>query len=116
VIDVDIEFYKQLDKGALIGFFTVIIEPNKPYRQKIAQCRHFKNNDSEWISFPQQEIKPQDGSKSSYYPIITFLDNDYCADLKTSILNKIKEKNAKIQTSKSSSDSIQSESSFVWSA
>lgn len=115
-IKVEVGQYKEVNKGSLKAFFSLIIHP---HGQKILDCRYFVQGDNRWISFPQKEIKKQDGSKSDYIPLVSYLDKDYLEKLKEAVLGQLKSFNqaethgkAKNTANKVPSYQVQAESSF----
>lgn len=89
-IKVEIGQYREVDKGTLKAFFSVVIFPEG---QKIIDCKYFVSGDSRWIAFPQKEVKYTDGRKSEYIPLISYIDKDYGEKLKYAILAKLKDIN-----------------------
>lgn len=87
-IMVRIEQYRNMDKGALKAFFTLIIDPQG---LKFLDCRYFVSGDKRWFSFPQKEIKYTDGRKSEYIPLVSCQNKDYLEMLKAEVLQRLKE-------------------------
>jgi hypothetical protein len=89
-IKVEIGQYREVNKNTLKAFFSVVIFPEG---QKILDCRYFVHGDKRWIGFPQKEIKYDDGRKTEYIPLISYIDKDYGEQLKAVILSKLKDIN-----------------------
>jgi len=92
-IKVEIGRYREVNKGSLRAFFSVIVNP-KTEGMQINNCCHFVRGEQEWISLPQEQTKQQDGSYK-YFPHITFINKEYDNQLKQEILNAIKQNKAK---------------------
>lgn len=85
-IKVEITNYRQVDKGSLKGFFTLIINP---LGQKILNCKYFVKDDARWWAFPAQERVLQDGKKE-FIPLISYTDKGYYDALKSAVLEVLK--------------------------
>lgn len=118
-IKVDIGQYKEVNKGSLKAFFSLVIYP---MGQKILNCSYFVKDNQSWFSFPSKEIKKGDGEKSDYIPYISYLDKKYLENLKIAVLEALKtakpqEYNDKSYQSKSykgETDSLQGIPSDLW--
>lgn len=86
-IKVEIGNYREVNKGALKAFFTLVIYPTG---QTIRDCRYFLKDDGRWFSLPQKEIKKPDGQKSEYIPLITFQNKEYSDALKNAVIEALK--------------------------
>lgn len=86
-IKVEVGQYREVNKGTLKAFFSLIIYPQG---QKILDCRYFVQDDKRWFSFPQKEVKYTDGRKSEYIPYVSYLDKDYLEKLKIAVLTQLK--------------------------
>lgn len=86
MIKVEIGQYREVNKGSLKAFFTLVIYPQG---QKILDCRYFVLGDKAWFNFPQKEIKKQDGS-TDYIPLVSYIDKQYLEDLKVCVLAQLK--------------------------
>lgn len=86
-IKVEIGNYRPVEKGALKGFFSLIIHPTG---QKINDCRYFEQGDNRWFNLPQKEVKFTDGRKVEYYPIISFMNKSYESALKIAVVDAIR--------------------------
>lgn len=87
-IKVEIGQFRPVDKGALRAFFSLIIYPQG---QKILDCRYFVQDDKRWFSFPQKEIPSRDNGKSEYIPLVSYVNKEYLEELKTAVLNALKD-------------------------
>lgn len=87
-IKVEVGQYREVNKGLFKATFSLVIYPQG---EKILDCKYFVNGDQRWFNFPQKEIKKQDGSKSDYIPLISYLNKEYLATLKAAVLNALKE-------------------------
>lgn len=87
-IKVEIGQYREINKGSLKAFFSVVIYP---MGQKILDCRYFVMDDKRWFSFPQKEVKYSDGRKSEYIPYVSYLNKDYLEKLREQILLLLKD-------------------------
>lgn len=85
-IKVEIGQYREMNKGSLKAFFSLVIYPQG---QKILDCRYFVNGDQRWFAFPQKEVKYTDGKKTDYIPYVSYLDKEYLEQLKTSVLQAL---------------------------
>lgn len=87
-IKVEIGQYREVNKGTLKAFFSLVIYPQG---QKILECRYFVQDDKRWFSFPQKEIKYIDGRKTEYIPLISYLNKEYLDQLKNAVLDALKD-------------------------
>lgn len=87
-IKVEIGQYKIIDKGSLKASFSLVIYPEG---QKILECKYFVQGDKRWFNFPQKEVKKPDGQKSDYIPLVSYMNKDYYEQLKTAVLEAIKD-------------------------
>lgn len=86
---VEIGQYKEVNKGMLKAFFSVVIYPQG---EKVLDCRYFiKDDGTRWFSFPNKEVKFE-GKKTEYIPLISYLNKEYLEELKESILIELKKK------------------------
>ena len=85
---VEIGQYREMNKGSLKAFFSLVIHPTG---QKILDCRYFVNGDNKWFSFPQKEIKYTDGRKTEYIPYVSFANKEFLAELQTAVLAALKD-------------------------
>lgn len=76
-------------EGIIKASFSLVIHPHD---QKILDCRYFDNGKEQWFNFPQKEKKFADGSKTEYFPYISYGDKDYQLDLKKAVMAAIAEK------------------------
>lgn len=65
---IEIVSYKEVSKGALQGFLTVLL----PSSLEIRDMTHFKKGDNEWFNMPQREYE-KDGERK-YYAINHYND------------------------------------------
>jgi hypothetical protein len=86
-IKVEVGQYREMNKGSLKAFFSLVIYPQG---QKILDCRYFVQGDQRWFSFPQKEVKYTDGRKSEYIPYVSYLDKDYLEKLKIEVLEQLR--------------------------
>lgn len=117
-IKVEIGQFREVDKGSLKAFFSIVIYPDG---QKILDCRYFVQGEKRWFSFPQKEIKYTDGRKTEYIPYVSYLNKEYLENLKASVLNALKDAKpqdkygqAKSPTAQNPQNSVQSDTSTYW--
>lgn len=119
-IKVEIGQYRPVDKGALRGFFSVVLFPGDFQEQKLIDCRHFEQGDKSWISWPQKEIKFADGRKSDYYPYINYVHKDYSDKIKSAIIEALKnarqgnDDHSKNQANQKQENPLQGDTSSLW--
>lgn len=82
-IKVEVSQYREMNKGSLKAFFSLVIYPEG---QKILDCRYFVQGDKRWFNFPQKEIKYTDGRQTDYIPYVSYLNKQYLEQLKASVL------------------------------
>ena len=111
--EIEIGQYREVNKGALKAFFTLVEYPSG---RKTLDCRHFEHAGNRWFSFPQKEIKKPGQDKPDYIPYVSYLDKEYAAQLKTAILTALKEQesNGKNNTYQKQASQVQSDTSSVW--
>lgn len=114
-IKVEIGQYWEINKGALLGSFSYV---EYPKGQKVIDCKHFKQDDREWWSGPQKEIKKKDDEKSQYIPYISYIDKEYDAKLKAAVLTELQKRNSNGQKQNrkdsGAENSLQSKSPSDW--
>jgi hypothetical protein len=117
-IKVEIGQFREVDKGSLKAFFSIVIYPEG---QKILDCRYFIQGDKRWFSFPQKEIKYTDGRKTEYIPYVSYLNKEYLENLKASVLNALKDAKpqekygqTKSPTAQNTQNSVPSDTSANW--
>ena|SRR5690242_15530304 len=90
--EVEIGQYREVNKGSLKAFFTLVEyspAPNLKGR-KTFDCRYFVQDDKAWISFPQKEIKYTNGRKTEFIPLVSYMDKEYLEQLKNAVLSLLK--------------------------
>ena len=90
-VKVEVGQYREVNKGALKAFFSLVIYPEG---QKILDCRYFVHGDKAWFSFPQKTVE-KDGEKPEYIPLISYLNKEYLEQLKIAILAALKQQKPK---------------------
>ena len=90
--EVEIGQYRELNKGALKAFFSMVTYSSGQYtkQDKTLDCKYFVNGANRWFSFPQKEIKFDDGRKTEYIPYRSYGDKEYMEQLKTAVLEALK--------------------------
>lgn len=90
--EVEIAQYREVNKGSLKAFFTLIEYDNGKYTKgrKTFDCRYFVGNDSAWINFPQKEVKSESGT-TEYMPLVSFMDKEYADLLKNAAISLLKD-------------------------
>jgi hypothetical protein len=83
---VEIGQYRPMDKGALRGFFSIIVHPSG---QKILDCTYFEKDGKAWFNLPQKEKKGT-GGKAEYIPIISYMNKEYFEKFKAAVLHALK--------------------------
>lgn len=79
---VEVGQYKPINKGFLVGTFSLyIVEPGI----KILNCSLFSKNGNDWVSFPSICIK-KENQPNSYIPYITFSVREYKDRLTAAVL------------------------------
>jgi hypothetical protein len=91
-LTIEIINLRHVDKGALKGFFTLVMWPSG---QKIFDCRYFVMDDKRWFSFPSKEVNYSDGRQKEYIPLISFLNKPYFEKLKELTLKELEAPNLK---------------------
>lgn len=87
-LNVKIENYRDISKGAFKGTFTLILEP---LGILIAECKYFTMNGKVWFKFPDKEYKKAGDEKSSYFTLIKILDKSLEKVLENKVLNQLEE-------------------------
>ena len=67
---IDITNYRPINKGALLGSFSLALTFQEGISLSFSDCKYFSVGERSWFSFYQKEVKKQDGSKSDYFSII----------------------------------------------
>ncbi len=113
-IEVEVGQYREVNKGALKAFFTLI---EYPHGRKTMDCRYFESGTNRWMAFPQKEIKKPGMDKPEYMPLISFLDKEYDKLFKEAILTAIKNHegtSAQANTYQKQAAPLQDDASSVW--
>lgn len=107
--EVEVGQYREVNKGALKAFFTLI---EYPQGRKTMDCRLFEKGDRRWFSFPSKETKRPGAEKPEYIPYISYLNKQYLEQLNIAVLTAIQEPNN--EGTKRQESPLQDESSPVW--
>lgn len=111
MIKVEVGQYREVNKGTLKAFFSLVIYPNG---QKILDCRYFVQGDKAWFNFPTKEVKKQDGT-NDYIPLISYLDKAYLEELKIAVLEQLKSQVSNESTkARSAPSTVSSDKSGEW--
>ena len=106
-MQVEIQNYRKIDKGALAGSFTLVIHP---WGIKIFKCKHFIQGEGSWFNYPQEEIK-KPGEKSDYFPSISFGTGEIGKEIKEQTLKAL-ENYGKFSTNQGPKSAVSTESPF----
>lgn len=112
--EVEVGQYREVNKGALKAFFTLVEYPNG---RKTLDCRYFEQGDKRWFSFPQKEIKKPGADKPEYIPYVSYLDKEYLDQFKIAILTALREaqeNNGQENSHQKQAPPLQDDSSSVW--
>jgi hypothetical protein len=101
-IKVEVGQYREVNKGAWKATFSLVIYPEG---QKILDCRYFIQDSKRWFSFPQKEIKYTDGRKNDYIPLVSYLNKDYLEQLKSAVLNALKDAKSEVRNGQTQNQS-----------
>ncbi len=85
---IEIGQYKELNKGALKGTFSLV---EYPFGRKTLDCKYFVQGDREWFNMPAKEVKKTDGSKSDFIPIVSYMDKTYFEAFKAAVIAGLKQ-------------------------
>ena len=113
-IEVEVGQYREIDKGALRGFFTLI---EYPYGRKTIDNRHFVQGKNEWFAFPQKEYTKTGETKTEYFPLVSYLDKKYFDEYKEAVIKAIKlykEANAKTHAPQEQKNPLPDDASALW--
>lgn len=99
MIKVEIGQYREVNKGALKAFFSLVIYPQGI---QINDCRLFQKGSARWVNLPEKEYKV--GDETKYFPIVRILDKAYETAVKDAALEALKtaqpqERNGQTQNS-----------------
>lgn len=115
MLKVEINQYREINKGSLKASFSFVLKPDD---QEIRDCAYFVQGENRWINFPQKEIKYSDGRKTTYMPLIKYLNKEKEDQIKNEVLKELKSKESNVQKDNSSisreKSSLQAEPSFGW--
>ena len=111
LIDIEISNVRVHEKGALRGFFTLMV-----MGLKIIDCRYFVSGDRRWFCFPQKEIKKPEGEKTEYIPYISILNRDFKKTFEDIVLDKLAQADKgvpahEVQAHKRPTNSVQADTS-----
>ena len=110
---VEIGQYREVNKGALKAFFSIV---EYPHGRKTLDMRYFESGTNRWIAFPQKEVKKPNMDKPDYIPLVSYMDKEYDAQLKTAILEALKQQgnNGQANTHQKQANPLQDDASSVW--
>lgn len=90
-VKVEIGQYKEVNRGALKAFFTLVVYPEG---LQIVDCSYFVSGEKRWFNFPQKKIEPKPGSpngdKPTYVTMIRYLGKEYFERLNIAVLTALK--------------------------
>lgn len=112
--EVEVGQYKEVNKGALKAFFTLV---EYPYGRKTMDCRYFDTGEKRWFSFPNKESKRAGQDKPEYIPYISYLDKEYRDQFNIAVLLALKaqqEKNGQANTYQKQETPLQDDPSALW--
>lgn len=110
-IKVEIGNYRTVDKGMWKASFSLLIHPQG---QKILDCKYFeKDNNEKFFAFPSKEVKYQDGRKTDYFPIVSYLNKEYLEQLKFAVMEALKEHNSKDTNAKTNTKAPEGKKSVL---
>lgn len=116
--EIEIGQYREVNKGALKAFFSLIIYSPEPYtkQDKILDCRYFCQGESCWFSFPQKEVRKPGVEKPDYIPLRSYGDKKYLEQLKIAILTALREQESNGQSNSYQKQAapLQDDASSVW--
>lgn len=113
MITVEVVKFRPIDKGALQGFFDLVINP---MGMKVMDCTYFVKGDNKWFNFPRKEVKKKDG-EVDFWPIISFSTKEMHTKITEMVLEEIKKhigKHDKSDPFATGQDYIQGQTPFVW--
>ena len=85
-MQVEISKYHPINKGFLIGSFTVTLED---LGVTIHDCKLFSKDGKDWVNLPQKEVPQKDGEKPKYYNIVSFSNPDIEKRAKEAMIYKL---------------------------
>ncbi len=111
--EVEIGQYREVNKGALKAFFTLV---EYPHGRKTLDMRYFESGENRWISFPQKESKKPGVEKPEYIPLVCYLDKEYDKQLRIAILTALREQGNNGQTNSYQKQEapLQDDASSLW--
>lgn len=65
----EIEEYKEINRGALVSSFNIII---KEWGMTIRNCTWFEKDNHSWLSFPSRSYDDPETGKKKYFSFILF--------------------------------------------
>jgi DNA-binding cell septation regulator SpoVG len=107
MIKIEIGQYKEVNKGSLKAFFSLVFTDTG---LQVYDCKHMVTDGRDWIAFPSKEITKKDGTKD-FFPVMKFLNKDYLAELSNAIVAQIKKQ---VPNDNATSNNVQDEPSLLW--
>jgi hypothetical protein len=91
--EVEIDQYREVNKGVLKGSFSFIVYSKLPHikAMKLIDCNYFVQSEKAWFNLPQKKIDPVNGGKSTYIPLISYIDKTYLKHLQEAVLQALKD-------------------------
>lgn len=110
---VEIGQYREVNKGSLKAFFTIVEYPSG---RKTTDFRHFVKGTEHWFSFPQREYKKPGSDKTEYFPYISYLNKEYYEHFKKAVITALKEQgnNGQANTYQKQENPLQDDASTLW--
>lgn len=74
---VEIGQYREVNKGSLKAFFSMVIYPQG---EKVLDCAYYVSGDQAWWKFPRKEVLIN--GKKEYIPYVSYLNKNYHEQLR----------------------------------
>lgn len=102
--------YRQINKGALRAFFTLVFYPEE---MQIIDCLYFVQGEKVWWKFPEKEVAKE--GKKEYFPVIKMWNKEMFASLNEKVIAQLKEHDGQSNPSqKRQENPLQDDASSLW--
>jgi hypothetical protein len=111
--EINVLFFRAVDKGCLKGFFSLEIPE---LSMEINDCRYFEKEDKAWISLPTREGKSKDGTKTEFWPVVKVKNRELWDTIQDKAISLIKNwsSNGKSKSYQRAQDTLSGSPSTPW--
>lgn len=87
-VRIEVSNYRQQDRGAWKGTFSVVIYP---VGIRINDCKYFVHGNNRWFKFPDRQYQKQGEDKPSYFPYCKLVEPEYEKLIEKQVIEQLKQ-------------------------